>query len=401
MILNDSLKEDISAIIADLSGDGKQDLFVGSGGAGFHINTKPLQDSYLIQNDTAFLKAQLPDYFGNASVIKAGDIDQDGDLDLFVGSHVVSNEFGKIPESYLLINNNGQFELQEQAQLKNAGMVTDAVWTDFDSDGLDDLIVVGEWMEPTFFRNNQGILQKMSLMDQSLNGLWQRIYPFDIDNDGDLDYLLGNWGTNTKFKASATYPMKMYYHDFDEDGKTETIVSIEKNGKYYPLAGLDALSGQMVRLKRKYTSYKEFAGKTMDEIFDKNVIKAAKVLSVDDLHSGYLKNEQGKFIFVPFPTKMQVSPITSFLSFDFDNNGQNEILAAGNYFGVQPFHGRFDSFSGALIKNETDIQLGFQIGLDFTEKAVRNLHIIELKNKPYLLVTVNGGMAEVYDLKNY
>jgi hypothetical protein len=139
----------------------------------------------------------------------------------------------------------------------------------------------------------------------------------------------------------------------------------------------------------------------MDEIFGKTVLKAAKVLSVDDLHSGYLKNEQGKFIFVPFPTKMQVSPITSFLSFDFDNDGQNEVLAAGNYFGVQPFHGRFDSFSGALIKNETDIQLGFQIGLDFTEKAVRNLNIIKLKNKPYLLVTVNGGMTEVYDIKNY
>ncbi|MEL4455327.1 VCBS repeat-containing protein [Lutimonas vermicola] len=400
-ILNDSLKEDVSAIIADLNGDGKHDLFVGSGGAGFHINTKPLQDSYLIQNDTALFKAQLPDYFGNASVIKAHDIDQDGDLDLFVGSHVVSNEFGKIPESYLLINNNGQFELQEQPELKNVGFVTDAVWTDFDSDGLSDLIVVGEWMEPTFFKNNQGLLQKTTLMDQSLNGLWQKIYPFDIDRDGDLDFLLGNWGTNTKFKSSATYPMKMYYHDFDQDGKTETIVAIEKDGKYYPLPGLDELSGQMVRFRRKYTSYKDFAGKTMEQIFDKSVLKEAKVLSVDDLHSGYLKNEQGKFIFVPFPVKMQVSPITSFCSFDFDKDGQNEVLAAGNYFGVQPFHGRFDSFSGALIKNETDMQLGFQIGLDFTEKAVRQLNIITLKNKPYLLVTVNSGMTEVYDLKNY
>ncbi len=400
-ILNDSLKEDISAIIADFSGDGKKDLFIGSGGAGFHINTKPLQDSYLIQNDTGFLKAQLPEYFGNVSVIKASDIDRDGDLDLFVASHVVSNDFAKIPESYLLINDNGQFVLQEQPELKNTGMITDAVWTDFDSDGLDDLIVVGEWMEPIFFKNNQGNLLKVSMMNQSLNGLWQSIYPFDIDKDGDLDYLLGNWGANTKFKASSKYPMKMYYNDFDQDGKTETIIAIEKEGKYYPLSGLDELSGQMVKFRRKYTTYKDFAGKTIDQIFDKTIMDKATVFNVDNLHSGYLKNVQGKFIFVPFPTIMQVSPITSFLSFDFDKDGQNEVLAAGNYFGIKPFHGRFDSFAGALIKNETDIQLGNRIGLDFTEKAVRRLNIIELKNKPYLMVTVNNGMTEVYELINY
>ena len=400
-ILNDSIKEDISAIIADISGDGKKDLFIGSGGADFFRNTKPLIDRYWIQNDTSFVQARLPDYFGNVSVIKPNDIDQDGDLDIFVASHVVSDDFGKVPESFLLKNENGQFVIQEQPELQQLGMITDAVWSDFDLDGQDDLIIVGEWMEPAFFKNHNGILKRVFLMDQSLNGLWQRIQPFDIDMDGDMDYLLGNWGTNNKFKASDQYPMKMYYHDLDKNGKTEVIISIEKNGEYYPLLGLDELGGQMVSLRKKYTSYKEFAGQTIEEIFKELNLDEATLFTVDKLQSGYLKNDQGKFSFVPFPTKMQVSPITSFLSFDFDKDGENEILAGGNYFGVQPFHGRFDSFAGALIKSTTDIYLGNEIGLDLTGKSVRHLNIITLKNKPYLLVTINNDAAEVYNLKNY
>jgi len=399
-VINDSIKEDIAAIIADISGDGKKDLFIGSGGANFLRNTKPLTDRYWIQNDDSFVQARLPDYFGNVSVIKQSDIDQDGDLDIFVASHVVSDDFGNIPESYLLKNENGEFVIQEEPELQNLGMITDAVWSDFDLDGQTDLIVVGEWMQPTFLKNNNGTLQKVSVLDTSLNGLWQSIVPFDIDLDGDLDYVVGNWGTNNKFKASAQYPMKMYYHDLDKNGKTEVIIAIEKNGNYYPLLGLDQLGNQLVSLRKKYTSYKEFAGKTLDQIFDELNLNEAKLFTVDNLQSGYLKNDQGKFSFVPFPTKMQVSPITSFLSFDFDRDGKNEILAGGNYFGVQPFHGRFDSFVGALIKNTYDIFMGNEIGLDLSGKSVRHLNIITLKKEPYLLVTINNDAAEVYKLKN-
>ena len=195
--------------------------------------------------------------------------------------------------------------------------------------------------------------------------------------------------------------MKMYYHDFDGNGTSETIIAIEKKGKYYPLNNLDELSGQLVQLRKKYNSYQSFAGQSIEQIFDKTILTKAKVYTVNKLQSGYLKNEQGRFSFVPFSTKLQVSPITSFLTYDFDMDGSEEVLVAGNYFGVQPFHGRFDSFAGALIKNEKDIQLGNQIGLDFTEKSVRHLNIITLQNKPYLLVTINNDKAQVYELKNY
>jgi len=400
-IRKDSIKEDVSALIADLDGDGKMDLFTGSGGSGFSRGSKFLSDSYFIQNDSSFYQNPLPDYTGNASIIKQYDMDQDGDLDLFIGNHIVSRDFGTIPDSYILKNENGEFEIQAIPELQALGMITDAVWSDFDADGLKDLIVVGEWLQPIFFKNDQGNLKKVDKMVDPVEGLWQKIQPFDIDNDGDLDYLLGNWGTNNKFRASSKSPMKMYHHDFDSNGTTETVVAIEKKGKYYPLANLDELSGQLIQLKRKYNSYQDFAGQSIEQIFDKAVLTEARVHTVNELRSGYLKNDQGKFNFVPFPTKLQVSPITSFLSYDFNNDGQKEVLAAGNYFGVQPFHGRFDSFAGAIIKSENDIQLGNLIGLDLTKKSVRHLDIITLKNKPYLLVTINNDKAQVYELKNY
>ncbi len=400
VITDNSIKEDISALIVDLNNDGKDDLFVGSGGTDFSGKKNPLLDSYYIQKDSVFEAGRLPEYFENASVIKACDYDNDGDLDLFVGSNAVSNDFGNIPNSYLLKNDNGNLSIAENKLLRNAGMITDAVWNDFDNDGIKDLIVVGEWMQPKFFKNNNGTLIEVDLLNQKLNGLWQSIIPFDIDDDGDLDYLLGNWGANTKFKASNKYPMKMYYADFDRNGSTETIVTTEKDGSYYPLSGLDELSGQMVSLRKKFNTYKGFAGKTIDKVFDKKDLESAILLEVHELKSGYLENNNHHFTFVPFQSELQVSPITSFLNYDFDKDGKSEILAAGNYFGVKPFHGRFDSFSGAMIKSENDVVLGHQIGLEFAQKSIRHLNIITLNNKPYLLVTINNDMVQVYELKN-
>ncbi len=277
-------------------------------------------------------------------------------------------------------------------------MVTDATWMDFDGDGTDDLVVVGEWMQPRFFRNNQGRLEEVTMASDGLKGLWQTLIPFDIDEDGDLDLLLGNWGANTKFKASAENPMKMYHLDFDNNGKKETVISIEKNGKYYPLANLDELTAQMNILRKKFPDYASFAGKQMEEVFEKKLLDSADLFEVHELRSGYLKNEQGKFEFHPFDWQLQVSPINSFVSFDFDGDRKPEILAAGNYFGVKPFHGRFDGFSGALIHNENSIQLGHEIGLDLAGKSARHLKVFTLDNRPYLLVVYNNEQAEVYEL---
>ena len=399
-ITKDSIKEDVSAVIADFNSDGRNDLFLSTGGADFYNQMKPLLDNYYVQNDSTFERKHLPEYFENASVVKPNDFDNDGDLDLFIGNHVITNDFGKIPVSYLLKNENGVFTIVENASISDVGMITDAVWDDFDNDGFKDLIVVGEWMQPKFFKNKNGSLSEVHPLRKEINGLWQGIIPFDIDADGDTDYLLGNWGMNSKFKASEKYPMKMYYADFDENTQTETIVCTEKEGRYYPLLGLNELSSQLVNLRKKFTTYKSFSGKKIEDIFENKILDKATILEVNELQSGYLKNENGRFNFIPFQPELQVSPITTFLKYDFDKDGKQEIMAAGNYFGVQPFHGRLDSFSGALIINEKNVILGHHIGLDFFQKSVRHLNIINLNNKSYLLVTINNDRTQVYKLKD-
>jgi hypothetical protein len=399
-IAADSINEDVTAAIADFNGDGREDLYVGTGGADFYGNMKPLLDSYYQNNDPAFAHLPLPEHYENTSAIRPSDFDADGDLDLFVSSNAVTADFGKIPNSYLLKNNGGNFVEEKNETLQKAGMVTDAIWDDFNSDGTADLIVVGEWMEPRFFTNRNGRLKEERLTDGELKGLWQCITPFDIDSDGDTDYILGNWGTNTKFKAGKDSPMKMYYGDFDDNGSTETIVVTEKNGEYYPLEGLPVLSGQLVSLRKKFTMYREFAGQPIENVLGEEALDKAQILEVSELRSGYLENTGGVFNFVPFGPEMQLAPIMALLRYDFDADGNDEVLAAGNYFGVKPYLGRFDSFSGALIKNKNEVVPGEVLGLDLTRKSARDLNIITLKNKSYLLVTFNNEKAQVYNLVN-
>ena len=394
----DSIVEDVVAIIEDFDTNGQNDVLVGTGGADFYNKHEPLLDAYYTQTNGNFSKQELPEYFENAAVIKAHDFDKDGDLDVFIGNNAVSNDFGNMPNSYLLENKDGKFSIIENQPFQNIGMITDALWEDYNNDGFTDLILVGEWMAPKFFKNTDGNFSKDKIISSQLNGLWQQIIAFDIDKDGDTDYLLGNWGTNSKFKASEEHPLKMYYGDFDDNGSTETIVCNYKNGNYYPILGLDELAGQIVSLRKKFTDYKSFAGKPIEDILEPSVLKKAIVFEVHTLASGYLKNENNAFRFVPFKNELQVSPISAFLKYDFNGNGTEEVLAAGNYFGVQPYHGRFDSFPGALIYDETHIDLGNTVGLDFSQKAIKKLNIITFNKKPYLLTTINNDTAQVYQL---
>lgn len=397
-LLKDSVKEDVDAVIRDFNLDGKADLFIGTGGADFYNNSKPLLDSYFMSVDSGFVSSAVEGYYENASCIKEFDFDADGDFDLFVGNESVSNDFGASPKSYLLINSKGKLAPVQQDLFNSLGMVTDAVWDDYNKDGKVDLIVVGEWMEPVFLKNNGTSFEKDPVLENEMGGLWQSISSFDIDQDGDQDYMLGNWGLNSKFKASHSDPMKMYYSDFDSNGKSEAIVVIAKDGKYYTLDGLDVLASQIASLRKKYTSYQAFAGQGIEEIFSSEQLKKAVTYHVHTLASGYLKNDNGKFSFISFPDDIQLSPVMAQLKYDFDADGKEEVLLGGNYFGVQPLQGRYGSFVGALIKNEKEILNGRTIGLRLFNQSVRHLNIITVGEDQYLLVTINDGKAQVYKL---
>ena len=395
------INEDITACISDFNNDGKNDLLIASGGGEFGNKAKPLLDRlYLNLGNLNFEQASLPEYFENASVVKAFDADNDGDQDIFVGNHVKPSNFGEMPNSYLLTNDQGAYKLNK---IEDLGMVTDAVITDFNGDGHADIIAVGEWMSPTFLENSKGTFNNVTskVLPDRLNGLWQCIDIFDIDNDGDDDYILGNFGLNSKFKASKEFPMKMYVGDFDNNKTSETIIAIEKNKKYYTILSLDELVSQLTFLKKKYNSYKEFAGQTVEDIFGKEILSDADMLTVDTLASGYLENNNGQYTFSSFENlDLQLSPITSTVKYDFNADGQIDILLAGNYFGVTPYQGKFDSFSGAIIKNNGNIILEHQTGINFSDKAVRGLNIINFKDKNYLLVTINNDEIEIYEIQN-
>jgi len=394
----DSIKEDITSIIADFNNDGINDLIIGTGGADFFNEMKPLTDSYYISSDSVFTKKAFPEMFENTSVLLKLDYDHDNDLDIIVCNQSISADYGNRPNSYLLKNTDGNFNITENP-FNQLGMITDAIVTDFNNDGWEDLLFVGEWMSPKFFQNNEGKFTEIHPLDnEKLNGLWQSVINFDIDGDGDQDYLLGNWGLNTKFSSSEEHPMKMYYGDLDKNGATETIVSTFKDGKDYPVDGLKELSSQLVSLRKKFNSYSSFAGKSMEDILGENMLPNAEILEVHTLNSGFLKNENGKFTFVPFSYKLQLAPIMSFLEFDFNGDNKTEVLAAGNYFGVKPYHGRFDSFPGALISNNNNITLANKIGLDLTGKSIRNMNIIKFNNNNYILLTFNDEAAEVYQI---
>ena len=392
IIEKDSIFEDISASIFTSGFTKNGFLSVLSGG-----NTVSPSKKYLINRWYEIIGDELTrkdfgDFYNNSSVIK----DTDGKVtgySAIIGNHTSPLDFGKLPPFYFFRDNG------EQEETSNFGMVTDAVWDDFDNDGQTDLIVVGEWMAPKFFKNNKGELTEVFPMKNNISGLWQTIIAFDIDQDGDTDYLLGNWGLNTKFKASQRAPMKMYYADFDDNGSTETILAIEKNGKYYPLLGLNELAEQLVFLRKKFGNYSDFAGKTIEEVMGEELLQKATVFEVNTLTSGFLRNTENTFIFEAFPNQLQTAPIKAFVKYDFDGDGKESVLAGGNYFGVIPFHGRFDSFSGALIDSDTEVTLGNQLGLEMEHKSVRHLKIIEHNNQPYLLIVYNNEAAQIYEIQ--
>ncbi len=401
----DAISEDVDAHFFDAENDGDLDLMVISAGNEFNRKMEPLKDRIYINNGQGkFSKSlnALPIYYENGGFVRTSDVDQDGDMDMFIGGRVVSGALGKSPQSYLLQNDgNGKFNVSKSILSDSIGMLTDGIFTDFNKDGQDDLIIVGEWMSPQFFKNEKGIFKNVTnqIAQTDNTGLWQTISPFDIDGDGDLDYLLGNWGLNTKFKASKQFPLKMYVGDFKGNGKIETLISYAKNKIYYSVNDKDELDIVFADfIKSKFSSYTEFAGKSFDQIFDRSFLNKATLKTVTNLSSGYLENNQGEFYFKPFAEILQWAPITCFLIDDFNKDGMDEALLAGNFFGVSPYNGKFDANVGYVLQQGGNILSGIDLGINFGNKEIKHLNTLTINNKHYLLATVNNGKTLVYQI---
>lgn len=386
-------------IIEDFNGNGFNDLFFVTGGGEFSGTTNVLKDSFWTFNGERWKKERLPDFYSNAGVIRAADYDNDGDLDVFIGGYAVAGDFGRMPESFLLENREGVFYLTSHPELQYAGIITDAAWEDMDGDGFPELLLVGEWMAPKVFNYSGGRLKEETPESlKELAGLWRSIAPFDIDGDGEQEYLLGNWGMNSKFKASPDFPLRMYYGDIDGNGHTETILAQEYEQEYYPLAGLDELVSQMNFLRKDFPDYEGFAGRNMEEVFGAEKLGKMEKKEVNILKSGYLKKEKDAYKFVPFEENLQFAPINKILIASVDGTSKKKAILGGNYFGVIPYHGGFGAFSGGVIVSGNEILGGPEAGLDFTGSAVMDLEIVNSGDNRYLLVFPNDKPVEVYKI---
>ncbi|MEM9647673.1 MAG: VCBS repeat-containing protein [Bacteroidota bacterium] len=403
-IEEDSLSEDIDAEFFDADGDGDLDLYVVSGGNAFDKGTEALQDRLYINDGKGNFRKNpkaLPEMYSSGSCVSVGDFDADGDQDLFVGGRVRPGEYPESPRSFILINDGkGQFSDGTEnisPELKFPGMVTDAIWSDFNSDGNLDLIVVGEWMPIRVFSNSGNKLEEITQNcgNKDSEGFWNSIIGEDFDNDGDMDFVVGNFGLNSQLKASVSEPATLYVKDFDSNGSLDPVLCSYIMGEEYPAFSKDDLVEQLNGLKSKYVNYKDYANERITDIFTSEELDGATVLEAKNFSTGYLENlGNNQFQFRALPTDAQTAPIYGLLSGDFNHDGKKDILMGGNFFGTRVKYGRYDANKGTLLLG--DGAGGFEpvsvasSGLNI-DGEVRDIANIELSDGSNLVVFVRNN----------
>jgi len=395
--INDSIYEDNTAVFFDADGDGDQDLYVGSGiskqGEADYIDRLYLFDKGSFKRDST----AIPDNKLVTTVVKANDFDLDGDIDLFVGNLTESKHFGSSVNSYILVND-GKANFSKLKSFDLNSKVNDAIWKDVNGDGRSDLIVATEWDGPKLFFNTESGF-KLQDLPSKLNGLWQSVYVFDIDQDGDEDILLGNWGLNSKFKPNPKAPLKMYYLDFDKNGNTETVIASQKNGLYYPIHSRDELASQLNIIKKRYVRHKDYALKTMEDIFTPYTLDEAQLNEVHSLASGYLENNNGKFSkFVEFPYQLQLAPINSFKKINVKNKEQ--IIIGGNSYRSSNYQGTYSGMKGYLFSSLDSLIPVSNFGLDSFKQEINTIEEISFRNHKLLLIISNNGPLKTYRYEN-
>lgn len=358
----DAICEDVNAVFFDANGDGHPDLYVVSGGNEFWGEEKALQDRLYINDGSGKLTRSggLPLFFGNKSVAVAADLDKDGDQDLFVGGRSVARSYGTTPRSYILINDGkGNFSIASDniaPGLAKIGMVTDAAWTDKNRDGWPDLVIVGEWMPITIFMNNKGRLADRTVAEglDKTSGLWQSVKTEDIDGNGFPDLLVGNWGENSKLKASPDHPLELYVGDIDGNGSADQILCVAKEGRNYPFSGKEDLEKQFPFIRKQFEGYSEMAGLTVDEIFG-NRLSSMNLLRANGLSTTLLRNSGKTYTLERMPDALQWFPVFAWVVRDWDGDGSKDLLAAGNFYGVTPYEGRYDAGFGQVLLNKSNV----------------------------------------------
>ena len=394
---NNKQSEGVEAVFFDANNDGYPDLYVVSGGNEYEDGNNNLADHLYMNDGNGHYKESvnaLPSVLTNKSCVAIADINKDGYNDIFVGGLASTKKYGYTKaSSYLLLNDGkGHFKLAGDAviSLKETGIVTSSVFTDVNNDGWMDLIVAGEWMGVKIFINNKGIF-KTNEISQS-TGLWQTVFAADINGDGYPDILAGNWGHNSKLYAGKDGPLKLYVKDFNGNGSIAPIITYSINGKEYPFLGKDQLEQALPALKHQHLTYDEVAGKTVQYMFgdmfkdpDPIVLKAETLAS-----SCFINDGKGNFTRTDMPEELQVAPIFTFTTFPF---GKKEAyLAAGNFYGVLPYEGRYDAMIPSFFSyDKKSAQFNILSVLPEIDGEVRDAKWINYKDGKKILILAKNN----------
>lgn len=352
-LLADARYEDTYAAFFDADGDKDQDLYVVSGGYGAKDSGLPLQDRLYLNKGGMFFAAAdstLPALDFAGSVVVPWDYDQDSDMDLFIGARVEQGNYPNAPESIFLENNGrGIFSIAWKARL---GMVTHALTTDLDGDGRLELAVCGEWSPIQFFgfRNGRFLDISQNTMPTAAKGWWNVLHAADLDADGDMDLIAGNWGLNAQFKASDKEPVELYYDDFDGNGYIDPIMCYYIDGMSCPFPTRDEITDQIVGLRKKFVTYDSYANATLSKIFSAEQVAKSPKLEVNTLETMWWENKNGVLQPRSFPSEANFSPVHAILAQDFDHDGVTDILLAGNVEYTRIRIGRTDANYGCLLK---------------------------------------------------
>lgn len=417
--------DDRALLLFDADNDHDLDLFITGGGYSYKENDSAYQDHFYVNDGKGNFKESLSSLPFNSTsklCVRACDYDHDGDLDLFISGRVDPLAYPKPVNSFIYRNDSKDGKIlftdvtKEVAPfLIGIGMVCDALFTDYDNDGWPDLVLAGEWMPLVFLHNERGTFKNMSATSgvQNFTGWWNSIVPGDFDNDGDIDYICGNLGLNSFYRASAERPVSIRAKDFDDNGIFDAIPSlflpatIERNSPWLevPAYGRDDMIKQMIGTRRRYASYKQYASTTIDSLLPPEKMKGALKLSANTMASSYLQNDgNGHFTLKPLPESCQFAPLNGMVADDFDGDGNLDVVVNANDYGAEPLMGRYDAMNGLLLKGDgkggftalSILQSG--IFIDGNGKALAKLRV---GTEKYALVsTQNRGPVQVFGNRN-